>query len=213
MGVHRIRVLGEVRVQHLADPRHGRAPGADLRPGARSLHSRKVTKTAASPARRERPLTSGTVLNSRLGGQSVAIFAHNQQRRVNSDGTIAGVRSGLCLDVTGASTADGALVELWTRNGGADQRWSWHPCGPAPAGMRPAGARPGPSGSVPRAAQVRAHGTKGERGRRERIPGDPPDDPRRPARARPGDGRRDPAAVGSGTAARGTGLHRALPAR
>lgn len=48
----------------------------------------------------------------------------NQQWRANSDGSITGVQSGLCLDVTGASTADGALAELWTCNGGANQRWS-----------------------------------------------------------------------------------------
>ncbi|MGC9670763.1 ricin-type beta-trefoil lectin domain protein [Planosporangium sp. 12N6] len=48
----------------------------------------------------------------------------NQQWRVNADGTIVGVQSGLCLDVTGNATANGTLVELWTCNGGANQRWS-----------------------------------------------------------------------------------------
>ena len=42
----------------------------------------------------------------------------NQQWTFNTNGTITGVQSGLCLDVTGASTADGALAELWTCNGG-----------------------------------------------------------------------------------------------
>ena len=42
----------------------------------------------------------------------------NQQWNVNANGTITGVQSGLCLDVTGASTANGALVALWTCNGG-----------------------------------------------------------------------------------------------
>jgi hypothetical protein len=36
--------------------------------------------------------------------------------------TITGAQSGLRLDVTGASTANGALVELWSRNGGGNQR-------------------------------------------------------------------------------------------
>jgi endo-1,4-beta-xylanase len=49
----------------------------------------------------------------------------NQQWRLNSDGTITGVQSGLCLDVTGGATANGALVELWTCNGGSNQRWSF----------------------------------------------------------------------------------------
>jgi hypothetical protein len=34
------------------------------------------------------------------------------------------VQSGLCLDVTGGSTADGALVELWNCNGGSNQQWN-----------------------------------------------------------------------------------------
>jgi len=45
------------------------------------------------------------------------------QQWLNSNGTITGVQSGLCLDVTGASTANGALVELSTRNGGSNQQW------------------------------------------------------------------------------------------
>ncbi|MBS2966867.1 RICIN domain-containing protein, partial [Actinocrinis puniceicyclus] len=40
------------------------------------------------------------------------------------NGTVTGVQSGLCLDVTGASTANGALVELWTCNGGSNQQWT-----------------------------------------------------------------------------------------
>jgi hypothetical protein len=35
------------------------------------------------------------------------------------------VQSGLCLDVIGAATADDALVELWTRNGGSSQQWTF----------------------------------------------------------------------------------------
>jgi alpha-galactosidase len=47
----------------------------------------------------------------------------NQRWRVNPDGTITGVQSGLCLDVTGAYTGDGAQVELWTCNGQSNQQW------------------------------------------------------------------------------------------
>ncbi|WP_157930561.1 RICIN domain-containing protein, partial [Glycomyces xiaoerkulensis] len=32
--------------------------------------------------------------------------------------------SGLCLDVSGASTDNGALVQLWTCHGGDNQRWN-----------------------------------------------------------------------------------------
>ncbi|AEY86327.1 arabinofuranosidase [Streptomyces hygroscopicus subsp. jinggangensis 5008] len=48
----------------------------------------------------------------------------NQQWRVNSDGTVVGVESGLCLDVTGSGTANGTAVELWTCNGGSNQKWT-----------------------------------------------------------------------------------------
>ncbi len=31
--------------------------------------------------------------------------------------------NGECMDITGGSTANNALVELWTGNGGANQQW------------------------------------------------------------------------------------------
>jgi hypothetical protein len=48
----------------------------------------------------------------------------NQQWKLNADGTITGVQSGLCLDATGAGTANGTLLELWTCNGGSNQQWT-----------------------------------------------------------------------------------------
>ena len=64
---------------------------------------------------------------SATSGARIAIWsctgATNQQWRVNADGTITGVASGLCLDVTGAATANGAAIELWTCNGGSNQQW------------------------------------------------------------------------------------------
>jgi len=48
----------------------------------------------------------------------------NQEWNVNCNGTITSAQSGLCLDVTGASTANGALVELWTCNGQSNQQWT-----------------------------------------------------------------------------------------
>lgn len=48
----------------------------------------------------------------------------NQQWRVNADGTVVGVQSGLCLNVTGSGTANGTAVELRTCNGGSSQKWT-----------------------------------------------------------------------------------------
>ncbi|SFY48410.1 non-reducing end alpha-L-arabinofuranosidase family hydrolase [Streptomyces sp. F-1] len=59
----------------------------------------------------------------------------NQQWRVNSDGTIVGVESGLCLDVTGSGTANGTAVEIWTCNGGSNQKWT----GPSGSSTPPTG--------------------------------------------------------------------------
>ncbi|QLJ03432.1 RICIN domain-containing protein [Streptomyces sp. NEAU-sy36] len=59
----------------------------------------------------------------------------NQQWRVNSDGTIVGVESGLCLDVTGSGTANGTAVEIWTCNGGSNQKWT----GPSGSSAPPTG--------------------------------------------------------------------------
>jgi len=48
----------------------------------------------------------------------------NQQWRLNSDGSITGVQSGLCLDVAAAGTANGSKVQLWTCNGQSNQKWA-----------------------------------------------------------------------------------------
>ncbi|WP_369167329.1 non-reducing end alpha-L-arabinofuranosidase family hydrolase [Streptomyces sp. R28] len=48
----------------------------------------------------------------------------NQQWRVNSDGTVVAVESGLCLDVSGGATANGTAVQLWNCNGGNNQKWT-----------------------------------------------------------------------------------------
>jgi hypothetical protein len=48
----------------------------------------------------------------------------NQQWRVNTDGSVAAVQSGLCLDVSGAGTANGTAVALWTCHGGSNQKWT-----------------------------------------------------------------------------------------
>jgi lysophospholipase L1-like esterase len=48
----------------------------------------------------------------------------NQRWTLNSDGTIRGVQSGLCLDVGHNLTANGSAVLLWTCTAAANQRWS-----------------------------------------------------------------------------------------
>ncbi|MFF4805538.1 non-reducing end alpha-L-arabinofuranosidase family hydrolase [Streptomyces sp. NPDC001351] len=48
----------------------------------------------------------------------------NQQWRVNSDGTVVGVESGLCLDVSGGATANGTAVQLWNCTGAGNQKWT-----------------------------------------------------------------------------------------
>ena len=61
-----------------------------------------------------------------LAAQRIGTYTTIPRNRifVNTDGTITGVQSGLCLDVSGAGTANGTLVATWTCNGGGNQRWS-----------------------------------------------------------------------------------------
>ncbi|MGK5683895.1 glycoside hydrolase family 27 protein [Actinoplanes sp. URMC 104] len=48
----------------------------------------------------------------------------NQQWTSQSNGTIRGNQSGLCLDVNNNQTANGTLTLLWTCTGAANQQWS-----------------------------------------------------------------------------------------
>ena len=47
----------------------------------------------------------------------------NQQWRVNANGTITGVQSGRCLDVSNAGTTNGTAVQLFDCNGQTNQQW------------------------------------------------------------------------------------------
>ncbi|MGJ6970077.1 ricin-type beta-trefoil lectin domain protein, partial [Streptosporangium sp. G11] len=49
---------------------------------------------------------------------------NNQKWRLNSDGTITGVQSGLCLDAANNSTANGTLIQLYSCHGGNNQKWT-----------------------------------------------------------------------------------------
>jgi endo-1,4-beta-xylanase len=48
----------------------------------------------------------------------------NQKWRLNSDGTVVGVQSGLCLATASGGTANGTLIQLSSCSGGNSQRWS-----------------------------------------------------------------------------------------
>jgi alpha-galactosidase len=72
----------------------------------------------------------GKCLQARNGqttpGTPVEIWDCNgggsQQWRVNADGTVTSVQSGLCLEVNG--TGSNSPVRLWTCSGGAGQQWT-----------------------------------------------------------------------------------------
>ncbi|MET8767388.1 endo-1,4-beta-xylanase [Streptomyces sp. NPDC004658] len=61
-------------------------------------------------------------------GSKVQIYScwggDNQKWRLNSDGSIVGVQSGLCLDAVGAGTANGTLIQLYSCSNGSNQRWT-----------------------------------------------------------------------------------------
>ncbi|KQX77316.1 MULTISPECIES: endo-1,4-beta-xylanase [Streptomyces] len=61
-------------------------------------------------------------------GAKVQIYScwggDNQKWRLNSDGSIVGVQSGLCLDAVGNGTANGTLIQLYSCSNGSNQRWN-----------------------------------------------------------------------------------------
>ncbi|MFI2432998.1 non-reducing end alpha-L-arabinofuranosidase family hydrolase [Streptomyces sp. NPDC018693] len=65
--------------------------------------------------------------NATAGTRPVIWSCHggtNQQWRVNADGTVVAVQSGLCLDVSGGATANGTAVQLWNCTGSNNQKWT-----------------------------------------------------------------------------------------
>ncbi|MBA6436997.1 MULTISPECIES: endo-1,4-beta-xylanase [Streptomyces] len=61
-------------------------------------------------------------------GSKVQIYScwggDNQKWRLNSDGSIVGVQSGLCLDAVAGGTANGTLVQLYSCSNGSNQGWT-----------------------------------------------------------------------------------------
>ncbi|MFE9554976.1 non-reducing end alpha-L-arabinofuranosidase family hydrolase [Streptomyces sp. NPDC006703] len=62
-----------------------------------------------------------------------------QQWNINTDGTIAGVQSGLCLDAVGAATANGTKIQLYSCWSGANQKWTGPSGTPTPTQPAPPG--------------------------------------------------------------------------
>ncbi|MFD8224193.1 endo-1,4-beta-xylanase [Streptomyces massasporeus] len=61
-------------------------------------------------------------------GTKVQIYScwggDNQKWRLNSDGTVVGVQSGLCLDSVAGGTANGTLIQISTCSNSGNQRWT-----------------------------------------------------------------------------------------
>ncbi|MEV6759621.1 endo-1,4-beta-xylanase [Streptomyces sp. NPDC051105] len=61
-------------------------------------------------------------------GSKVQIYScwggDNQKWRLNPDGSIVGVQSGLCLDAVSGGTANGTLIQLYSCSNGNNQRWT-----------------------------------------------------------------------------------------
>ncbi|WP_214105623.1 endo-1,4-beta-xylanase [Acrocarpospora catenulata] len=61
-------------------------------------------------------------------GAAVQIYScwggNNQKWRINSDGTIVGVQSNLCLDAVNAGTGNGTQLQLYSCWGGNNQKWT-----------------------------------------------------------------------------------------
>ncbi|MFC9701377.1 endo-1,4-beta-xylanase [Streptomyces sp. NPDC056943] len=61
-------------------------------------------------------------------GAKVQIYScwggDNQKWRLDSDGSIVGVQSGLCLDAAANGTANGTLIQLYSCWNGSNQRWT-----------------------------------------------------------------------------------------
>ncbi|MBO3751257.1 endo-1,4-beta-xylanase [Streptosporangiaceae bacterium NEAU-GS5] len=49
---------------------------------------------------------------------------NNQKWVLNSNGSISGVQSGLCLDAVGTGTSNGTLIQMYSCSGGGNQRWT-----------------------------------------------------------------------------------------
>ncbi|MEU4393808.1 ricin-type beta-trefoil lectin domain protein [Kribbella sp. NPDC023855] len=113
-------------------PNNSTTPGTQLQIWGCSAAANKTwTRTAAG----QLAVYSGgntrcaTALNGQTTNGTQVVISQctggaNQQWQFNANGTITGVQSRLCLDVSGAATTSGAKVHLWTCHGGGNQQWA-----------------------------------------------------------------------------------------
>ena len=77
------------------------------------------------------PSVSNGTISATLPARSITTYVLNQ----NGNGTstlstpLVSEAAGKCLDVPGASTANGTQVKTWSCNGGTNQRWTLTPAG------------------------------------------------------------------------------------
>uniref|UniRef100_A0AAU2VFX8 Beta-xylanase n=1 Tax=Streptomyces sp. NBC_00003 TaxID=2903608 RepID=A0AAU2VFX8_9ACTN len=64
----------------------------------------------------------------------------DQQWNINTNGTIAGVQSGLCLDAVGAATTNGTKIQLYSCWSGSNQKWTGPSGTPTPTTAAPTGS-------------------------------------------------------------------------
>ncbi len=112
----------------LDDPRSNTAPGT-LQEVYDCHHGVNQEWTSSGGTLRELGLCLDAFDNGTAAGTNVDLYTcngqANQQWTVNSNGSITGVQSGLCLDVKGGGASpDGTGVELWPCNGGSNQKWT-----------------------------------------------------------------------------------------
>ncbi|MER5204124.1 endo-1,4-beta-xylanase [Streptomyces sp. NPDC002825] len=124
---------GAGQIKGVASGRCLDVPGASTTDGTQlnlwdcnNAANQQWTYTAAGELRvyGDKCLDAGGTAN----GAKVQIYScwggDNQKWRLNSDGSIVGVQSGLCLDAAANGTANGTLIQLYSCWGGANQRWT-----------------------------------------------------------------------------------------
>ncbi|MFI1223559.1 MULTISPECIES: endo-1,4-beta-xylanase [unclassified Streptomyces] len=91
-----------------------------------SSTSQQWTSTAAGELR----VYGNKCLDAAGTGNGAKVQIHscwggdNQKWRLDSNGSIVGVQSGLCLDAVGNGTGNGTLIQLYSCSNGSNQRWT-----------------------------------------------------------------------------------------
>jgi hypothetical protein len=69
-------------------------------------------------------MTSGYPSDATENAVQANIVAAGYQSGGSTGGVLRGVGSQRCLDVPGAATTNGTLLQIWDCNGGANQQWT-----------------------------------------------------------------------------------------